>query len=109
MNPVTQLEQQLTHLNTPAVVQAFRTYGPRPTAAQILMDAPATYNVTTPTATVTVAPTGGTFSYGPWVLIGGFGVSLLATILGQGTVRTLGVVGMLGTAGLFMFGGSQIH
>lgn len=94
MNPVTQLEQSLTHLNTPAVVQGFRTY---PMAL-----AP----------TTTTVPTG--FSSGallstPVLLIGVFGVSLLAVIAGSGTVRTLGVVGMLGSVGFFLAGVSQIH
>lgn len=55
---------------------------------------------------ISVAPTTTTvsssFSTPAILLIGVFGISLVATIAGSGAVRTLGVLGMLGSAGLYL-------
>lgn len=59
--------------------------------------------VPSPTTT-TIAPvsTSQLLGNNPMLLIGAFGISLIAAVSGQGTVRTLGILGMLGTAGLFL-------
>lgn len=108
-NWVQQYEQSLANINIQP--GTFKQLVASPAAQRA--DAPAMpiqIPVASPSWMPTSTVTGGTFTVnGPMVLMTVFGVGLLATVMGSGAVRTLGVVGMLGSVGLFLAGVSQIH